>query len=124
MPSSSSRSWDDLVGLLGEEAALRVVAACGGEQVCVPQKADPDHRLAAAIGDPGLFAEMAWRWGGCQIYVPARSTALRCVRDKRIRRRAADGIALRHIAHDEGLSVRQVRNILEGFKRCATSLTG
>lgn len=107
-----SRSWEELAGLLGEEAALRVCDACGGEQLCVPRKADPHHRLAAAIGDLSSFREMAWRWGGCQIYVPTRSAALRIARNDRIRRCAADGTALRFIAREEGISVRQVRNIV------------
>ena len=89
-----------------------MVDACGGEQVHVPRGAGPGHRLAVAVGDPRLFAEMARAWGGCQIYVPTRSAIQGIVRDERIRRRAAEGTVLRLIARDEGVSVRQVRNIV------------
>ena len=61
-----SRSWSDLVGLLGQEAALRVAAAIGGEQVCVPKCADPSHRLAATIGDMALYGRMVWEWGAAR----------------------------------------------------------
>ena len=112
-----SRSWDELAGLLGEEAAMRVCAAFGGEQVTVPRAARPDHRLASAIGDSHLFEQMAWRWGGCEIYVPEMSALVRTRRNERIRRRKAEGRSAREIAHEEGLSVRQVRNIVSGGDR-------
>ena len=107
-----SRSWRDLVELIGEEAALRLATECGGEQFCVPRAADPGHRLAVAIGDADLHRRMARRWGGCKIYVPTEASVRRVARDTRIRRRRAEGVTTSRIAHEEGLSVRQVCNIL------------
>ena len=109
---TAPRSWEELRELLGEEAARRVVERFGGEQVTVPRAAHPDHRLASAIGDRRLFEEMSWRWGGCKIYVPEMASALRAIRNERIRERKARGASNREIAREEGLSVRQVRNIV------------
>ena len=107
-----SRSWRSLVELLGEAAALRLAVECGGDQFCVPRVADPGHRLAAAIGDASLYSRMAREWGGCKIYVPTETSVRRVARDTRIRRRRAEGATTSQIAREEGLSVRQVCNIL------------
>ena len=107
-----SRSWRALVGLLGEEAALRLATECGGEQFCMPRAADSSHRLAAAIGDASLYERMTRKWGGCKIYVPTEASVRRVARDTRIRKRRAKGATTSRIAREERLSVRQVCNIL------------
>ena len=108
------RFWTELRDLLGTLAARRLAERFGGEQVVVPRKPDPEHCLASAIGDVGLYRHLVSQWGGCQVSIPEMSTALREERNHRIRRRRADGAIARQIAHDEGLSVRRVRNMVSG----------
>ena len=112
-----SRSWRDLVELLGEDAAVRLAIECGGEQFCVPRAADPSHRLAAAIRDASLYGRMVGEWGGCKIYVPTEASVRRSARDSRIHRRRAEGATTSVIAREEGLSVRHVCNILARGRR-------
>ena len=107
-----SRSWRALVELLGEEVALRLASEFGGEQFCVPRIADPAHRLSTAIGGESLYGRMTREWGGCKIYVPTEASVRRGARDSRIHRRRAEGATTARIAREEGLSVRQVCNIL------------
>ena len=107
-----SRSWRDLVELLGEGVALRLASEFGGEQFCVPRIADPAHRLAAAIGDARLYGRITREWGGCKIYVPTEASVRRVARNSRISMRRAEGSTTSRIAREEGLSVRQVCNIL------------
>ena len=78
----------------------------------MPRAADPSHRLAAAIRDASLYGRMVREWGGCKIYVPTGASVLRAARDSEIRRRRAEGATTSRIAREEGLSVRQVCNIL------------
>ena len=61
-----SRSWRELVDLLGEDVALCLAAECGGEQFCMPRTAEPARRLAVARGDAGQFGRMVREWVGCE----------------------------------------------------------
>ncbi len=105
------KSWTDLVGLLGEEAAHKIVERYGGEQLVVPSKYDPRSRLGRQLGKQPLSLLVRW-WGGCPIYVPTMAAARRAARDERIRRGRAEGALVRDIARSEGLTARRVRGIL------------
>lgn len=110
------KSWLNLRELLGTADADRLVRAFGGRDVSVPKRPHRDHPLRSVL-DVGPYRRLVFAWGGCRVYVPSRSSAARALRDERIRARRAVGAAVREIANDEGLSERQVRNIVSGGGR-------
>ena len=57
-----------------------------------------------------LAARMAWRYGGCRIYVSLRPPATD--RDRRIRELRRQGLSITDIAALTGLSGRRVQQIL------------
>ena len=116
--TGASRSWAELRELLGEGVAWRVVDRLGGEQVTVPRLLRPGGCLRDAIGDEQLYVRIVNEWGGCQVYIPEMSTIVRADRNERIRGRRAAGASAREIAREEGLSVRQVRNIVSRGVGC------
>lgn len=107
------KTWSELHDLLGDDGAARMVERFGGRDITIPRRNLRDHPLAAAL-TPGQLVRLTFAWAGCRVYIPSRSALGRAQRNRRIRRLRESGDTVRAIADREGLSERQVRNILSG----------
>lgn len=79
--ASASPVFDEIAGVIGEEAALRLIKELGGIVLYVPQRMGGDHPVAVAIG-PRRAKEFAEHFAGCHLDLPkdpfrARSIAAR-----------------------------------------------
>ena len=107
-----SKSREELVALLGEEATEALCAAFGGQNIVIPRQPRAGDSLERAIG-PEEAAVLCAAWGGCRVYIP--NLFRRAARDARIARLRADGSSVREIARLEGLSYRQIERILASY---------
>jgi Mor family transcriptional regulator len=99
----------ELVALIGRRAAL---ALCRAErEIYIPSRTGSRARLLRLIG-PGATAKLMTRWAGRQIQLPTLAAIDRAARDAEIVAQCAAGIPKTRVALTNGLSVRQVRNIL------------
>jgi len=106
-PASSSSSWDEIVAVIGEDAAGKLAAAFGGIELYVPPKLGHHHPISVAIGIEHAV-KLVDHYHGTEIYV-AKVDA----RNALVRRLAETGRLTRQaIALAVGLSERQVYNIL------------
>ena len=97
--------------IVGIDAALRLVEAWGGVRLYVPREMPDDHLLVSTLGreEAELFAE---HYGGEAIQVPRCLTALRSVRNARIRKDRESGASIALLALRHRLTERQVYSIL------------
>jgi len=100
-----------LAALIGLPATLRLVEARGGTRVYVPDVATVDHWIARLIGLPALQQLVSERPRD-YIELDRATAALRAVRDRQIIADHAAGISTATLALENGLTQRQVFNIL------------
>jgi len=102
-----------MVAVIGLEAVLALVEACGGARVYVPQPQalGVDHTLVRALGLDAA-ERLAAHYGGDAITVPRCLAALRGARNRAIRERHAGGARPPSLARRFGLTERQVYAIL------------
>lgn len=105
-------SLRELVRVLGEPAAFRLVELHGGGRLIVPKSVTPGHRL---IDDLGLktFCDLVEHYGGGVIDLPKYDAVLRQLRHQRVRSLRGDGHTHDRIAVLTGFSRRWVIKILE-----------
>lgn len=102
----------DLAELIGLAATLRLVEAYGGVRLYVPKRFDPDHPIVKLIGH-ALAVLLVEAYGGEDHFdIPRAIAATRAARDARMRRERTLGATHRELALRNGLTERQVRNIL------------
>ena len=99
----------ELAKLLGPEGLRKLSAARGGREARIPKRVPPGHWLERAVGRE-LAGRMAWRYGGCRIYIPLRPPP--AGRDRAILERRRRGLGIAAIAAEVGLSERRVQQIL------------
>lgn len=99
---------DELADLLGEEGLRALSAERGGRRAMIPSSVPPGHWLEEAVGREAA-ERMAFRYGGCRLYIPIGRSAARSARILDLRRR---GRSVAEIAAAEGLSDRRVWQIL------------
>jgi len=99
----------EIVDIVGLEAALKVVNAYGGTRVWFPEVPAPDHHLVKILGDAAyvLCQRFALNW----LTIPTCARALRAVRDAAIVEALRQGRTYDEVAREFGLTWRQVANI-------------
>ena len=100
---------DELAELLGPEGLRALSDARGGREARIPKRVPPGHWLERAVGRE-LAGRMAWRYGGCRIYIPLRPPP--AGRDRAILELRRQGIGIATIAAEVGLSGHRVQQIL------------
>lgn len=107
-PPARGRSsmLDEIIGLIGHEAAARLVAAFGGTRIYVPQFPEPDDTLSDSIGHHAALM-LARIYGGDRIEVPNPTP-----RRIRIIALRADGLSVDAIARSLGCTRRRVFQVL------------
>ena len=101
----------ELVTVLGEAAAFRLVERRGGGRLIVPKKVHPDHRLMDELGFKG-FADLVAAYGSMVLELPKYDSVLRQIRHERVRKLRAEGMTVDRVAVATGYTRRQVFNIL------------
>lgn len=108
-------SLDEVLEVIGEAATLQLVKAFGGTTQRLPaiRNATDENDLAKVIGKEMLHKLIATIGASRYVYIPRCVDGLRNQRDREIVRRYADGDSVEKLALDNGLSDRQVWNILK-----------
>jgi len=105
-------TFDNLVTVLGRDAAEKLVAAYGGIRIYVPVRAAPEGAFATLIGYPAAEA-LSRYYGGERFDVPIAKRAPRVLRGEICRLRR-DGMHVTAIARALGCTRRYVFRILAG----------
>lgn len=109
-------AFQDVAGLIGQEAATRLMAVHGGkDQLKVPSRFVPHNRQVSFL--MGIIGEEATRtlireYGGDRLYVPSGARKRMNDRDREIIARYDGGAGVNDLARSFGLSARRVRGIL------------
>jgi hypothetical protein len=110
---TSRRGWPlalvRVADVIGDAAALKLMAACGGDKLYVPVRPIPTHDITRAIG-PDAAALLSAAFGGQQIEIP-NGRHLHSAKS-RIAEAIASGDAGSHdLARATGATARHVRRV-------------
>lgn len=103
----------DLVRVLGDADALRLVGMHGGARLSVPTKVREDHPLRLALG-ADAFARLVAEYAGETVELPKSDAYLRALRHAHVQRCRDEGMKHDEIAEATGYTRRHVINILGG----------
>ncbi|MCU7371578.1 helix-turn-helix domain-containing protein [Paucibacter sp. O1-1] len=101
----------ELVRVLGEGPAFRLVERRGGSRLILPRRVTPDHRYIDELGLK-VFADLVDAYGGIVLDLPKYDAVLRQLRHERVRKLRAEKLTMDQIAMATGYSRRQVITIL------------
>lgn len=101
----------ELVRVLGEATAFRLVERRGGGRLIVPKKVHADHRLNDELGFKA-FVDLVEHYGGEVLDLPKHDSVVRQLRHQRVRTLRAEGHTMDRVAVLTGYTRRQVINIL------------
>ena len=103
----------EVVEIIGEAAALKLVAQYGGQTPRIPavRNVNADHPMAICIGIEALTA-LSKADGGRWMYVAKCDRSLRQQRNVEIVKQYSDGTPVAKLVERYGLSDRQIWNIL------------
>ena len=109
---------DDVCGLIGFSATVRLIEWYGGRHVYIPEHATDDHPLALLLGCSALRA-LSSELGSTMVWVP-RDVAGKRKRGiqtkKAVARLLSQGCIVEQAAASLGVSTRQVRRIAQELK--------
>ena len=100
---------DEIARLIGLDGLAALSAARGGRRMRIPCRIPDGHWLEGCLGREAAN-RLAFRFGGCRLYVPLAPPATN--RDKRIRELHRRGRSVTSIAAETGLSDRRVIQII------------
>ena len=106
---------DDVCGLIGFSATIRLIEWYGGRHVYVPETPADDHPLALLLGAAALRA-LSREFGSTMIWVPKDATGKRrqgIQTKKAVARLLNKGHLVAQVAHSLGMSARQVSRIAQ-----------
>ncbi len=101
----------ELIDMIGKRTTMALLRAAGGQLIYVPRKLTANTKLAQMVGLQATHRMMT-RWSGQQIRLPGLAATDRAKRDMVIKRNAAAGQPIDRLAAQNGLTVRQIYNIL------------
>ena len=103
----------ELVRVLGDADALRLVGMHGGARVSVPSKVREDHPLRHLLGAES-FARLVAEYAGETVELPKSDAYLRALRHAHVQKCRDEGMKIDEIAEATGYTRRHVINILGG----------
>ena len=112
----------ELVRVLGEQDAFRLVGQHSGARVTVPKHPGPDHPLRMALSPEGFDKLVEWA-GGETLNLPKGDAYMRELRHHQVREARADGLTVDETAAMTGYSRRHVINITGGHGACVDTAT-
>lgn len=104
----------ELVRVVGDAAAFRLVEHRGGVALSVPKRVSPDHMLAELLG-PVAFAQLVEAWGGEVLQLPKNDSVLRQLRHQRVHTLLLQRYTIRDVALKTNYTARQVINIKQAL---------
>lgn len=107
----------ELVRVLGDADAMRIIGHLSGARVSVPkrERAHDAHPLRMALSAEG-FDKLVAHWGGGILDVPKGDAYLRKLRHDHVRQCREQGLTVAQTADATGYSRRQCMNILGGHE--------
>lgn len=106
------RLRDELAEILGAEGLRALSAERGGRRALIPRRIPDGHWIERAAGREAADA-LAFRFGGCRIYIPRGPSRDLAARDRRVLDLRRQGLSVSEIALREGLSDRWIFRILK-----------
>ncbi len=103
----------ELVCLIGEAEALRLVKVVGGQALFFPTIGDKPAYLAEVLTE-GAWLKLCHRFGGGYVYIPKCHRTMLLQRNQWIRQARADGKSIRDLVCLTGLTDRQLITICGG----------
>jgi hypothetical protein len=103
----------ELVRVLGDADALRLIGQLGGARITVPTKATSDHKLRLALSAEG-FERLVAEYTGEVLELPKGDAYLRVLRHDQVRLCREQGMTVDETAEQTGYSRRHVINIIGG----------
>lgn len=104
----------ELVRVMGDAAAFRLVEHRGGTALSVPKRVSADHLLADLLG-PVAFAQLVEARGGEVMQLPKNDSALRQARHQRVHELLLQRHTIREVALRTNYTARQVINIKQSL---------
>ncbi len=102
---------EELIEILGGDAANLFITAFGGQVINIPANVYPAHRIAVAIGFDAAL-KLSSRWGKLSVSVPKRSSINLQDRNFKIKADRLRGMTLNELALKYQITSRQVSSIL------------
>ena len=112
-PEALPAAVRELVRVLGDADALRLIGLHGGARMSVPKRPRDDHPLRMALSAAG-FDKLVAGYGGETLDVPKGDAYLRRLRHEHVQQCRAQGLTLDETAEHTGYSRRHVINIMGG----------
>ena len=107
---------DDLAGIIGLTATLRLAVWHGDSNLYVPASVSEGQRLVALIGEPAA-RRLSEAFGREHISVPSLHSVEREKRNRLIWQMLMDGHGTKSIAESTGLTERRVLQMRVAFER-------
>jgi DNA-binding NarL/FixJ family response regulator len=117
MGTRTNTTLDDLAGVIGFTATLRIAAWYGGCNIYVPAHPDESMQIVKLIGLP-CAVRLAESWGTETIAVPTMWAYEEDQRNRLVGKLLERGVSPKDIARDMGLTerrVQQIRRVLESM---------
>lgn len=121
-PEALPAAVRELVRVLGDADALRLIGLHGGARMSVPKRPKDDHPLRMALSPAG-FDKLVAGYGGETLDVPKGDAYLRRLRHEHVQQCRAQGLTLDETAEATGYSRRHVINIMGGHGEGSDTLT-
>lgn len=123
-PEALPAAVRELVRVLGDADAMRIIGSMSGARVSVPKRdrAHDAHPLRMALSPEG-FDKLVAEWGGGTLDVPKGDAYLRKLRHDHVRQCREQGLTFDQTADVTGYSRRQCINIVGGHDDGADTLT-
>lgn len=112
-PESLPAAVRELVRVLGDADALRLIGLHGGARMTVPKRPKDDHPLRMALSPAG-FDKLVYHYGGEVVDVPKGDAYLRRLRHEHVHQCRAQGLTVDETAEATGYCRRHVINIMGG----------
>lgn len=126
LPATLPDSLREIALHCGLDAALRLVDAHGGTELCIPTHGAcaSGRALAALLGETAATA-LIRSWPGSRLAIPRCARLRRDLRDQAIIDAYDRGTPVRDLARRHQLTTRQVRNLLKRVpERASVELAG
>lgn len=116
----ASRLLDEIVSFAGFNAGLELCRGWGGRMLYVPEKMAQDHPIALTIG-LAAAKELASRYGGAHLEIPAEKNALLELRNQAIAAKYRAGSSVSSLSEEYGIHRSMVNKVLDklGIERRA-----
>lgn len=109
----------DLIRVLGERKAFRMIQTFGGQRIQVPRFATGTSKLSETLGE-SAYKRFVREFSGCFLDLPKGRTMKRILTNRKVNRLASEGKSLNYISKEIGLSRRRVVQIKSEIKKQLT----